>query len=68
MTRTDHYVLVRIDWPTSVDTDMVADMVEAAIQTAIDEGGFEACHGNGPNPPYHCKPESFDVYPDERPK
>lgn len=65
--RRHHYVLVEIGFPSGVPTELAAEMVEAAIQEAIDDGKLMIVHGNGPNPPYEGSPDLLIVHPDERP-
>lgn len=65
--RHNHYVLVDIGFPVSIAPELAAELVETALQTAIDEGALSIVHGNGPNPPYEGAPEYLRVFPDERP-
>lgn len=65
--RSTHFVLVAIDWPVSISPEHAADMVDAAMNEAKDNGHFRIVHGNGPNPPYETDCTSFSVFPDERP-
>lgn len=62
MTQYMHFlVTIAVDHPSYMGDGETADVIEQALESLIDDGGLDYCHGSGPNPPYYDRPRLVGV-------